>query len=127
MNQDPFYWGTFSVLATALVAGLVALSPARAQAEQKLTCPGTARAYADGEISSAGAAEFLKSCVEQRIAALGATAEVEKSKPKGALNPMTCHQYAGKLAVEPGALSAAELAYLETCVDTEIGYLKKGE
>ena len=116
-----------TLLASGLISGLIALYPSSASAEAKLTCPETARAYASGEIDSVGALEFLSSCVKDRIGALEAAGKGGKGESLGAMNPMICHQYAGRLAVEPEKLSRDELDYLEACVQTDIGYMRHGK
>jgi len=114
------------VLASGLILGIVLYAPS-ASAEAQLECSETARAYASGEISKVDALEFLRSCVKDRIAALGGAGNGGKGGLEGAMNPMICHEYAGKLAVEPENLTAGELAYLDACVQTDIGYMRSGK
>ncbi|MFZ0694796.1 MAG: hypothetical protein WAN51_11735, partial [Alphaproteobacteria bacterium] len=78
------------------------------------------------ETSNVDALEFLKACVKDRIGARR-DAGAEEKKPQAPLNPVVCHQYAGRLSVEPETLSTDELAYLDACVQTEIGYMRRGE
>jgi hypothetical protein len=115
------------VLASGLISGFLAFYPSSATAQAQLTCPETARAYASGEISNVSALEFLRSCVKDRIGALAAAGKGAKGKAQAAMNPLICHQYAGRLAVEPEKLARDELDYLEACVQTDIGQMRRGE
>jgi hypothetical protein len=50
-----------------------------------------------------------------------------EGKPPSAVNPMTCHEYAGRFSTKPETLSPNELVYLEACVDADIGYRRQGK
>jgi len=110
----------------ALLAGVVVTRPPVANAQTQLTCSETAHAYACCEISKVSAIEFLKSCVHDRLKTLGSSATIPGSKPPSSVNPLTCHDYAGRFSRKPESLSANELVYLEACADADIAYRRKG-
>jgi hypothetical protein len=68
----------------------------------------------------------LPSCIQDKLKALGSSAEAAKGKPTSAVNPVTCHDYAGKFSIKPESLSTDQLVYLQACVDADIAYRRKG-
>jgi hypothetical protein len=110
-----------------VAAGVFAAAVLDANAQDQMTCTDTAHAYACCQLSSLPAATFLRSCVSDRLKALGPSAKAAESKPKAPVNPVTCHDYAGKFSIDPKSLSAEQLVYLQACVDADIAYRRKGE
>lgn len=126
MTRNTSFQGSSIACALVLASGFAALCAPGASAETNLRCSETARAYATGEIGGIWGSEFLKSCITKEIQARKIAAEVRKNKPEGATIPTICHQRAGQFAIQPGAMSAAELAYFEACIDADIQYRKEG-
>jgi len=126
MKKDLLRVALWHATSYALVAGFVVMRSPIANAQAQLTCPDAAHAYACCEISKISAVEFLKSCVHDKLQALGPSGMTAESKPQASVNPVTCHDYAGRFSIKPESLSANELAYLEACVDADIAYRRKG-
>ena len=121
----PFAGG---ILVASLAFGLgfaVTWGPA-VRAATDLRCSEMARAYASGEIGGIKGVRVLKNCVSGRITAMKAEDAVAGNKPKGATNPLLCHQYAGEFAVESKAMSPEKLAYLQACVDADLALMENG-
>ncbi len=127
MTSNTSFQGFSFASALVLASGFAMLAAPAAGDEPYLRCSETARAYASGEIAGIWGSEFLRSCVTDRIKVNKVEAEARKKKPNGATVPETCHQRAGQFAVQPAAMSAAELAYLLACVDADIQYRKEGK
>jgi hypothetical protein len=62
------------VASCMVVGGVLAAGVHGANAQAQMTCADTAHAYACCQLSSLPAAEFLKSCVQERLKALGSSA-----------------------------------------------------
>ncbi len=126
MKKDLLRMVLWHAASYALVAGFVVARTPIANAQAQLTCSEAAHAYACCEISKVSALELLKSCVHDRRQALGPSATTPESKPPSSVNPLTCHDYAGRFSIKPESRSANELVYLEACADADIAYRRKG-
>ena len=124
MNRHAFS-AAFVLGFFALACTLIALNPAGARAQEKLTCPWAARAYAQGEIGNVRALEYLNSCIDYRIKEAGGDAA--SGKAPTATEPKSCHEKSGLLAINPDVLTLDDLVYLRACVDADLKTFRKAE
>ena len=109
----------------ALACLSIALDSVGAHAQEKLTCPWAARAYAEGEIGNVRALEYLNSCIDYRIKEAGGDAA--SGKAPTATEPKSCHEKSGLLAINPDVLTLDDLVYLRACVDADLKTFRKAE